>query len=86
MSECEREGDPRVALAPSRAERAKLKLESRGNGHEKIDEIGNHQKGHTARERENINRLASSTGCESSEERDEIKVNFKEMWFLIFGL
>ena len=57
------------------------KEKKKGNGHEKIDEIGNQQEG-IRRGNENINRLLLPALQSSTGYRDEIKVNFKEMWFL----
>ena len=51
-----------------------------GNGHEKIDEIGNHQKAYGAGMKTSI------ALREFNRSRDEINFNFHEMWFLIFIL
>jgi hypothetical protein len=76
-------GPPPLASTPKSMKNEKRwrRRRKKGNGHEKIDEIGNQQEG-IRRGNENINRLRSPALQSSTGYRDEIKVNFKEMWFL----
>lgn len=71
----ERENGPGTIQSRTWSIKDRMVEREKGNGHEKIDEIGNHQKAYGAGMETSIASRVQPV------EGDEINFNFREMWF-----